>query len=228
MGVGLGGGLAPNSHLNIHKYHRYNKSDQLNINIKKFQRPSSNQYQQRQRQKYQHNINNVPDPDIDHSSRQRHGSFDESLSDKLKRGSDAGAASSFDHNYQYQHHTNYTSSFTSYISFRKRASSSESVKSNPPSSNPIKIPGPNTRKYSKDDSYTTYYDYSMAGISNKRNKRRGTMSRGSRNNSPRMTQNLFDLSNINDFVATNDVKSVVTTSFTSAHDINFKIYDNHF
>ena len=241
MGGGLGGGLAPNSHLNIHKYHLYNKSDHLNITIKKFQRPS-NQYNHYRQTQYQQ------------QPRTRNGSFDGSIdqtmdnmdNNKLKRGSDVGGASSFDENYEY--HTNY-SSYTTFREHnnnkrtrtRSRASSSESIKStrshrsNSNASNPGILPTSSLTKpiiipvTSKDDTFTTHYDYSMAGMSKKRNsKRRGTGSRTSRNNSPRMTQNLFDLSNINDFVETNEAKSVITNSFTSAHDNNFKIFDNHF
>eukprot|EP01083_Nonionella_stella_P228874 810764_1 len=47
-------------------------------------------------------------------------------------------------------------------------------------------------------------------------------------NSPKMTDVLFDLNNANDFVASNEAKSVVTSSFTATHDDNFKLVEDHF
>ena len=275
MGVGLGGGLAPNSHLNIHKYHRYNKSDELNITIKKFQQIQ--QYQQYKRN--HHTTTNHNQQSI--GQRKRISSFDGSTDNKqendnpnkLKRGSDIGGATSFDENMpstntnnpylanmntirinsnnpnntdDTDHETNSNVTVTSYTSFhqkpsRRRASSSESIKSttsNPSIYNhktqasPIRI-RQRQINYSKDDNYTSHYEYSMAGMSHKRRytttaKRKGSMSRGSRNNSPRMTNTLFDLTNVNDFVATNEAKSVVTTSFAATHDGNFKVFEDHF
>ena len=47
-------------------------------------------------------------------------------------------------------------------------------------------------------------------------------------NSPRMTHHLFDLKNMNEFIATKDAISVVTNSFTLTHDDHFKFIENHF
>merc|ERR1712154_207265 len=48
------------------------------------------------------------------------------------------------------------------------------------------------------------------------------------NDSPKMTQILFDLNYKNDFITTNDAKSVVTNSFTLTHDDHFKLFEDHF
>jgi len=93
---------------------------------------------------------------------------------------------------------------------RQRALSSESI--SVPSMTPSSASKPIT--FSKDDDHRLNRKY-YAG-----------RSRG--NNSPKMTRHLFDLKNMNEYIATKDATSVVTNSFTATHDDDFKFIENHF
>lgn len=131
----------------------------------------------------------------------------------LKRGSDVGGASSYD---QCQHQQQQP--------YHRESDSADSA-----SSAPIKIYQP----FCSEDNLTLYYKYKdqiagmTAGMS-----RRGTLGRIRKrsrpSDSPKMTLNLFDLHNSNEFVTAKDAQSVVTNTFTSAHDTNFKLFENHF
>jgi len=171
MAAGLSGGLAPNAHLNLHRYHKHNEHDMV------------------------------------YPTRRRHGSLDECQ--------------------QIRHRASSSESLRSTVS---TPSLSASAKQKQKQSSPIKVV---VRKYSKDDSFGGHmHDYAgMSTVmrsSKRRMSKRGRLSRASRNNSPRMTDMLFSLSNINDFVTTNEANTVVTNSFAVTHDANFQCFDNHF
>ena len=137
--------------------------------------------------------------------------------------------------YQLPSHDNHEQQYRNtrddgYISFyRKRAKWTASESSPSLSSRSIANPQRH-RTLSKDDLFHGYdlnnFDY--AGMKNKRITRRGALSRKSRNSSPRMTQTLFDLSNIKDFVTTKESTSVVTNSFAATHDHNYQTIENYF